>query len=333
MADFTYAASVRPYKQRLQEELAQAEKQKDGFAAGTDQLYGGMRKAMEDQAKLQIAATYGDYNGQFDLNAAQQLAGERRLREQMANAGLTDSGYNATNLTALALQRSRADAATRSARQAAKDGILSQLQQQEDRLRQQQGEQILSRSRELEDAAADRAYKLYTADLGEAQKLRQLVESHNSQVYKLIYDAFNNGNAALGRELAGQLWQMDQEGRVSPASFDVTAAGEYAGQLGSLKLAAAAQKTAAEKEGGKEALLGYPAAFKEAVKAAAQLKKDHKHHIALNSLYYAIRNNRVQLTVDQIKAMCSEAGLPYNVLVFCLNNDILPTQFAQQAEG
>ena len=53
------------------------------------------------------------YQKQFDANAVQELVGRRKVEEAMANMGLTDSGLNRTQQTALSVQRGNADAAAR----------------------------------------------------------------------------------------------------------------------------------------------------------------------------------------------------------------------------
>ena len=57
------------------------------------------------------------YQSLFDANAVQELVGRRQVQETMANMGLTDSGLNRTQQTALSVQRGNADASVRLAQQ------------------------------------------------------------------------------------------------------------------------------------------------------------------------------------------------------------------------
>ena len=57
------------------------------------------------------------YQSLFDANAVQELVGRRQVQEAMANMGLTDSGLNRTQQTALSVQRGNADASVRLAQQ------------------------------------------------------------------------------------------------------------------------------------------------------------------------------------------------------------------------
>lgn len=54
-----------------------------------------------------------EYREQFDANAIAEMVGQKKVEERMANMGLTDSGLNRTQQTALSVQKGNADAATR----------------------------------------------------------------------------------------------------------------------------------------------------------------------------------------------------------------------------
>lgn len=69
-----------------------------------------------------------DYQSAYDLNAVRQLISQRQLKEQMANAGLSDSGLNRSQQTALATSKANADAAIDRNKLAANVDIESQLQ-------------------------------------------------------------------------------------------------------------------------------------------------------------------------------------------------------------
>lgn len=236
MASFTYAANVKPYEKRKEEELAEARQRADAYAAQTGQIYDQALANQQAIANQQASAARKQYDQQFDQNAAQQLANERRLQEQMANMGLERSGYNATNQTAIALQRGRADAATRTARQAAVDAIMLNLQQYQAEAQQRQAENVLARQQALEDNAADMAYRMYTDDVSTAQNLQKYVDSHNADIYQLMYNAYNSGQAALGNEYAKQLWRLDENGVIQPWSFNTSGAAAYANRVANYQL-------------------------------------------------------------------------------------------------
>ena len=110
------------------------------------------------------------YQSSFDANAIQQLINERQVAERMANMGMTNSGLNRTQQTAINIQRSNADAALRT--------------------------QINSATNSLKQQIAD----LYAS--GESQKAensakaRYELEQKNQAVYSTMMDnLYSNANA------------------------------------------------------------------------------------------------------------------------------------------
>ncbi len=67
------------------------------------------------------------YQASFDANAIQQKINERQVAERMANMGLTNSGLNRTQQTAINIQRSNADAALRQQMNAATASLKQQI--------------------------------------------------------------------------------------------------------------------------------------------------------------------------------------------------------------
>ena len=65
------------------------------------------------KVQQQIDAAPEVYQGDFDRNAIAEMVNRKKLEESMANMGLTDSGLNRTQQTALSVQKGNADAATR----------------------------------------------------------------------------------------------------------------------------------------------------------------------------------------------------------------------------
>lgn len=63
--------------------------------------------------QTQIEQLPSQYQKLVDTNAVQELVNRRQVQETMANMGLTDSGLNRTQQTAIAIQRGNADAAAR----------------------------------------------------------------------------------------------------------------------------------------------------------------------------------------------------------------------------
>ncbi len=298
MGEYTYATSSgKTYDEWMKEAQARAAKQAADYAAkeqaanaaykaDIDRLYDNRIQTEQEQAAAETQRVYASYTAQFDANAASQLARERRLREQMASYGLGQSGYNATNQTALAVARSNADAATRAARGNAIEAVAADLrkytaeaenarvnaQAESDR---ETAQRIADTEKELladthadtmdllnydvrldelayerekdarelayerEQAEKEQAYRAERDAVADAQwereqasyekeTLQKYVDAHNSEIYGLMLQAYNNGNAALAEAYAKELWRVDEDGMVTPMTFDTTAASDYA---------------------------------------------------------------------------------------------------------
>jgi len=104
------------YKQGLE----QAEKRKADRVKTDEEAIREMEAAV-DQSTASASQAYERelerlpeaYRELYDANAVQELVNQRQVQERMANLGLTDSGLNRTQQTAIALQRGNADAAAR----------------------------------------------------------------------------------------------------------------------------------------------------------------------------------------------------------------------------
>lgn len=111
-----------------------AKKQKEANAEATQILKDAKAaQIQEDNALLEKTATAAkdkaraQYNEIYDTNAVNQYISEQRVAESMANAGLTKSGLNATQMTAIQTSRGNADNRARLQEQAAIDDIELQL--------------------------------------------------------------------------------------------------------------------------------------------------------------------------------------------------------------
>lgn len=124
-------------KAQLDEQYSRRRQQDDQtLAALGDAIDRGAQTAGE-QYRQRIDDAPTQLREQLDLNDLDERVQRRQLAENMANAGLTDSGLNRTQQTALSLQRGNADAASRRsseeyvrAAQNAIDQILADAAQQ-----------------------------------------------------------------------------------------------------------------------------------------------------------------------------------------------------------
>lgn len=71
--------------------------------AASGKVYDTQRRQTQDTYDRQIKDTNNSYEDMYRENAVQKLINEREIAEDMANSGLTDSGLNRTQQTAVQL--------------------------------------------------------------------------------------------------------------------------------------------------------------------------------------------------------------------------------------
>jgi len=353
MADYTYAASSRKlYDEMVRAENervnalaeAYAEKEKTAnktYTAALTDIHDRNVKAQEETAAADIAKTNKAYDADFDANAASELARRRALKEQMAHYGLGQSGFNATNQTALTAARHRADAATRAARQAAEDAIRADLRQYKTDAANKLAETLATSERE----SADRVLKNEQALQGavhqnaldrtaleseeaeqlredarqqnkDAQQMKEWVDDHNRAIYQTMLDAYDSGNAALAEEYAKQLWQINEEGNVVPLPFETEGAGKFVKEQAAMeakRLENEIKGTTPKVEKDELSPLGYPTMYEDEVEdirgtfeilftvADEQVKAALVNH-ALNKLYMIERRSKDETSAGYMNA-------------------------------
>lgn len=159
--------------------------------------------------QTQIEQLPSQYQKLYDTNAVQELVNRRQVQETMANMGLTDSGLNRTQQTAIAIQRGNADAAAR--------------------LEQQQ------KTQELQDKIAQ------LMESGAAQKQQQEAAIRNDSANwynNLLGDMYNNAvnmgynqyNTDVAREDENKRWaeqlrqnELDRQAQLDAAKEQAAA--------------------------------------------------------------------------------------------------------------
>jgi hypothetical protein len=168
--------------------------------------------------KTQMEQLPSQYQPLFDANAVQELVGRRQVQEAMANMGLTDSGLNRTQQTALSVQRGNADASVRLAQQQKTQELqdkISQLvenaaaqkQQQEASIRantsdwyntllsnfystaQQQGTSLYNAEQERAAAAAEAERQRLIAAADSEAKAKQQDFENQLSIAKILQDS------------------------------------------------------------------------------------------------------------------------------------------------
>lgn len=182
---------------QLHEQRKQSDQQLiDSMNAATDRTTAASTKPYQTQIEQLPAA----YQKQFDANAVQELVGRRQVEEAMANMGLTDSGLNRTQQTALSVQRGNADAATRLEQQKKTQELqdkiaqiieagAAQKQQQEASVRSNTSNWFNDALAGSYNTAMQQGTSLYNADLARAEQARQYDLSRQDALAKAKYEA------------------------------------------------------------------------------------------------------------------------------------------------
>lgn len=101
--------------------------QRDADIAASDNSYDTQKQQTQGTYDRQIAETKGSYEDLYRENAVQKLINEREIAENMANSGLTDSGLNRTQQTAVQLSYANSKNKIDTNRQKAVDTLASSL--------------------------------------------------------------------------------------------------------------------------------------------------------------------------------------------------------------
>ncbi len=223
MADYTYATSSgKTYDDFMKEADARAAKQAAAYAqkaqaanqsykTAMNAVYDAAIRAQEQTAAADTQRTWAAYNAQFDANAASQLARERHLKQQMADYGLGQSGYNATNQTALAVARSHADAATRTARGQAVDAIAEELRKYKADTENRRATALAESDRTTADGIRDIEQALLSARHGEVMDLLGRDDTLAQFAWERETDAKDRAYQAARDAVADAQWTQEFE--------------------------------------------------------------------------------------------------------------------------
>lgn len=101
--------------------------QRDADIAASDKVYDTQKLQTQNTYNRQIDETSKAYEDLYDENAVQRLINEREVAENMANLGLTDSGLNRTQQTAVQLSYANSKNKIDVTRQKAIDSLTASL--------------------------------------------------------------------------------------------------------------------------------------------------------------------------------------------------------------
>lgn len=147
-----------------------------------------------EEEKAKLPQYYQPY---FDANAVQHLVNQRQLEERMANLGLTDSGLNRTQMTALTVQKQNTDAAYNQRKQAAIKSLDDQIAQIKASGQLQLQSNLLALDQNYQTQRNTWASNAYKADMEYAAETQK---NNNSLYNEYIKKQIQDGNVVVNSD-------------------------------------------------------------------------------------------------------------------------------------
>lgn len=174
--------------------------------AAIDREAGAATKGYQDR----INGAAEEFQPLYDRNALQEMISRRQVEESMANMGLTDSGLNRTQQTAIALQRGNADTTTRKQQQdyvtkaqEAIDSIMasaaSQKAQQEAAIRKASADWYTGAMASADQSARTSAATQYQAEQDYAAKIEAANIEARAKALEAQQKAVSDNSAARAK--------------------------------------------------------------------------------------------------------------------------------------
>lgn len=173
--DELYKKNLEAYKPQQDEEIAEKNKIFDARYQNTQNLYG---KTIQD--------TEASYDEAQQKNELQKYINEKQLQENMANLGLTDSGLNRTQQTAVQLSYANNKADLNRQRQSAVDALTLEMNSALTTIDADRATAVTGVKDKYTSLATSNAQSTYSANLDYVQKAQEAAKE-NEKLYSFGY--------------------------------------------------------------------------------------------------------------------------------------------------
>ena len=180
--------AIKTLEEYKKEALNATNAQRQADKTATEQNYESQKKLVTDTYNKQIDETANSYEDLYRQNAVQKLINEREVAENMANLGLTDSGLNRTQQTAVQLSYSNTKAKYDVSRQKAVDSLAAELANKISTLDTEKLSAIAGIDSNYDNAAFSAAQSMRNADI-EAETARYKAEQEQIAATNKAYYA------------------------------------------------------------------------------------------------------------------------------------------------
>lgn len=212
--------SLDDYKKEL-EKLYAASQAED--IAASDKKYETEKKLTTDQYNRQINETENSYEDLYRENAVQKLINEREIAENMANLGLTDSGLNRTQQTAVQLSYANNKNKIDATRQKAVDQLTYSLADAISKLDTAKTEAAAGIKSNYASAIASGAQEMYNNAVEQDRQYREAQLQADLELRKkaLEYEAEQQQANNYILQTSGGLLRRDFQGSLKDNNVDV----------------------------------------------------------------------------------------------------------------
>lgn len=170
MAGITYNSSYDEILKNIKESGATA---LNKSLADNDATHNLQKQTVTDNFNAQLRDTESTYSDEYRENAVQKLINERQVAENMANLGLTDSGLNRTQQTAVQLSYANNKAKIDRQKQSLVDSLKLQLNNSLNEIETSRISNASAINQSYESAWADSAQKVYNDNLDYMEEIRK----------------------------------------------------------------------------------------------------------------------------------------------------------------
>ncbi|MBQ8649144.1 MAG: hypothetical protein IJ470_03650 [Clostridia bacterium] len=196
----------------------QADKEKSTSNANYDK----QKETVSTTYNTQVDETKSGYEDIYRENAVRKLVNERKIAENMANLGLTDSGLNRTQQTAVQLSYSNNKVKIDTERQKALDTLSNQLAAEIANIeinKSAAAAEIDSKYAQLAESAAQEAYN--TDVEAETARQKALLEAQTEQT-KAYYSALSKATSSAQEEAKKASYIIKTNGGLLSRNFTGT---------------------------------------------------------------------------------------------------------------
>lgn len=181
--------AVKSYDEHLETVRKQGQGQLNADVAASGAAYDTSKVNTQNTYNTQIEDTKDSYDELYRENAVQKLINEREIAENMANLGLTDSGLNRTQQTAVQLSYANQKGKLDTSRQKAVDSLAAELAAKISEIESNKALAAENIRSAYEKQWASTAADMYNNEVENERKLQETALKEQTTQYKAYLEA------------------------------------------------------------------------------------------------------------------------------------------------